>query len=1418
MSDIVKEMLGKFIDLSREEKQIAAEMEAAYKEYNDYCADSEKDLNKKIDEIHEKMAKLDHFIEYAREHADPSGLEDAAEPFDTSEGTLESIRQTIKLDSHDDPNAETLYTKATGKKLYYEQEIERTRQLIEGSKVQAKRQYDSDTAKLNKRKEEHFEKVSGYVQSQDFSDYLKLLVYDKSAFNSPGTVTLNDDEHISLGQRRVKLSLPMEIEQDVALNSNGEYNAASRTIGAPLQVSAKKGSVLFLEHDERNGQYLLGGIQRLLLNFIKYFGEDITSVLFCEPDRFSADSLGNISALGMGIDPFITVPKSMDEVEGRVMRFAAKAESASTPDKVSRILVLLDLPEKYSFDMAQKVLEMCKNAEKTGTLIIITHQIPSEVTPIEAEIRQLAEVIRSRNGGFWIESTHESLFWYSAPSDISDEVRRVYVEKRRQDALKAAQEPTTPTFAEEAPKPAPAPAEEPKPAEPIYTAPAPMEEQEPMEEPVYTAPAPTEEPKPAPALTPRYSAPADEPYTLKPVREAKPIEPAPMEELEPMEEPVDTAPAPVEEPKPAEPAYTAPAPMEESEQVEEPAYTAPAPKEEPKPAPALTPRYSAPADEPYTLRPAHEAKPVQPVQQAEPTAPVEEPKPAEPAYTAPAPMEEPEPMEQPAYTASAPAEEPGSSVPSYGDENLDHLSVSEDGKPIPAHILFSIPRPKPEEKEVTMTVMSELSDQLPPPEEEIDPFQAYDFRPDFRPEQKLDPEYTYRITDHPQAMASASASASDTDPAPAPAAEPTEKRNPIKGVLDAGKGVLDAGKGVFDAGRRKIGEFVDNRKSDSSAKRVTGVNYSAFDMSEPVADNTPAVEPEAPPATQMSFDVSLDAPVDAPMNAYQEAPAETIGNTVEEMIEEPIVETVPEPVVEDTYEKGTRKLPLIPIGKTVEDVPVNMDINGNISYICGNRGEERKKLTSRIISQIIASTHPDDVELWLFDCGDGEFMKYADDPAEHIKYLISDVGAETSLDFADVIASELERRVKAFADNNWSGVDDIPADVFMPLIVVAVNAFSKFHENIVKTPKYFGRNYTNKLAKMFKSCSNYGIRFLLIGDEFSDNGERPNCFDGCTIHSAAVVAGQDHAAHELFSDLKLYDNEIESLRKIPSGCAFTADENSTDGLTLVRITGDNAKNENTYKMVSEYSEDLEVFLDKHPFIGDRKAASLFDDRREYRAEQIKNRTEDECLLFLGEPCRFMGEYPVRLYDDFGENLLAIAPAREKSSAALMVRAALRSLEEQGIKTEVLAYRSNPVYAELMQCEELANIKVYEGAKADDRIKAVVDMLDKGERPGVFEIVLGGDLLVASMHADDTLAVLKRALVKGPRVGTHFMFVSGSVAQAATGFLSLFRHKLVFACPYSEAEKILRDPNCDLLENSFRLSNDYDELTILPYSM
>lgn len=452
MNSKIDEILEKFTALSNEEKIISSDLEAAFKDYNDYLNGSDEDLSRKIREIRDKMSKLDYYIDYAKTHAHADGLEEATTPFETSDGQFESIRQTIKLDSHNDPNAESLYTKATGQKLFYEKKIEETKKLIENSKIQARRQYENSATVLNERKRQLDREVMSYVQSDNFREYLRLLSFDKSAFNSTGTAQLPDNSAISLGQRRVKLIIPQEVEQDITLASNGEYNAASHTIGAPFKISMKKGCVMYLDYDDRNKQYLLGGIQRLLLNSLKYCSDNIRDIFFCEPNTNSPELLGTMASLGKGVNPFITVPVSADDIDGKIAEYTSRIEMSPTPDKVSRIMVLNNFSEKYSDNTRARILYLCKNAERYGVLIMLTHNNSREDTDYEREIRSMAVSVRSVNGGFYVEKLRESLFWYSAPSELPDDIRRVYVEQRR---AKATQNGTAMRMGEPAPRQTP---------------------------------------------------------------------------------------------------------------------------------------------------------------------------------------------------------------------------------------------------------------------------------------------------------------------------------------------------------------------------------------------------------------------------------------------------------------------------------------------------------------------------------------------------------------------------------------------------------------------------------------------------------------------------------------------------------------------------------------------------------------------------------------------------------------------------------------------------------------------------------------------------------------------------------------------------------------------------------------------------
>lgn len=1040
MADKVNEMLDRFAALSLEEKQISADMDSAAKEYNDYCASSDDDMNAKIQEIREKMGKLQYYISYAREHAQASDLEEASMAFETPLGTLESIRQTIKLDSKHDENAETLYVKATGQKKFYEEKIEQTRRLIEGSKVQAKRQYDSALAAINDRSFKHEEQVKEYVESEEFKTYLKLLNFDKSAFNSTGTVVLHDKSYISIGQRRVKLSVPMEIEQDLVLSSGGEYNSAAHTIGAPQHIPMTAGSVMFLDYDERNTSYLMGGIQRLLLNIIKYFGMDISEMIFCEPYENNPDSLGSIALLAKGISPYIIVPQSVGDCENKIAEFCARAEAFPTADKVSRVIVLHGFPEMYGSETKERVLRLCQIADRTGALIVLTHDNSIVEDDLEKEIRQNSLSVRSRNGGFWIEKLRESLFWYSAPSELPEDVRKVYVEQRRQQASM----------------------------------------QQSVVSPVSVAVAtPTPVTMPTPQVIP-----------------APPVQP------------VQTV-----------------HPIQESQT-------------------------------------AQSAEPVQEIQSAR--------------------------------------------------DNVDNVVDDEQ-----AHI----------------------------PEHDLD---------DVINEDKI------------------------------------------------------------------------------------------------VVDDTVEIVPYDP----------------------------------EEMM---------------------GALPKVVLGTDAGGHQAILDIDGDVTYICGADSHDRHNVIETVIGTVTAKCHPDAVELWFFD-QTGEFENIASDFPPHIRYYIADNAVQTAFDLTDVLSEFIETRKTAFKENGLDSIKDVRVGEDIPQIVVVINEFPAMCNRIEHGTKFFGRNYLSRLTKLMHGSARLGFHFILTGETFV------SCLKSSDINSAAAVSCRSGIVGDLFGSYGAAAS-VAITGRIPAGSVFAA---GPDG-TVTAVIEPRGIRFAEYTPVTDYSGAEGEFIDKSPIISVRTSRMPFADRSELRQISIEERDADETLLFLGEPCRFLAEYPVRLYKDYGENLLAIMPARERRNAIYVVLAAIMSLREQGITPEILAFRSNPMYVELLNVGIPEGLTVLEGNDAVARIGELsAQVNEERNMDGTFEIILGGDLLMTAMQAEDRINDLYNVLMKGVRLGLHCLFGVTDMSKVGANITVLFKYRLAFACPEFDAVKVLRDMVVELPENAFRYSNDFEELTMMPY--
>lgn len=431
----VSSVLEKFTAMNDEFKAITEQAQTDLKEYNDYCDSSDEDLSNKLAELREKIAKVEAHLEYAREHA--TDLEEAEMPFETEPEQLSTLHRAIDPSSSNDPNAETLYTKASAMKMYYDEEVERTKKKILGSKVQAKRLYDSQVAEIEERKKKNFDEFKEYTASDDFKAYIKSLSKDAAAFNSSGKSNLPVGTEISIGQRRVKLPVPPELDEELSLATGGVFNSAAKTIGAPYSIDFAAGKVLYVDYDQRNESYMLGGIQRLILNILKYYETTIEGVFYADAVHLNSDCLGHIVGLTKVNNPIIEpVCDNADVMLERLKAIKASLTESSDEQAIKRVFVFHGYPDSFSAQARNEIIELVADAKKYKAAIVITHDCSNESDDKSLQVAQRAvqtdaEIIRSRNGGFYVEKTHDSLFWYSAPSDLPDDVRRAFIEQRR---------------------------------------------------------------------------------------------------------------------------------------------------------------------------------------------------------------------------------------------------------------------------------------------------------------------------------------------------------------------------------------------------------------------------------------------------------------------------------------------------------------------------------------------------------------------------------------------------------------------------------------------------------------------------------------------------------------------------------------------------------------------------------------------------------------------------------------------------------------------------------------------------------------------------------------------------------------------------------------------------------------------------
>ncbi len=399
------------------------------------------------------------------------------------------------------------------------------------------------------------------------------------------------------------------------------------------------------------------------------------------------------------------------------------------------------------------------------------------------------------------------------------------------------------------------------------------------------------------------------------------------------------------------------------------------------------------------------------------------------------------------------------------------------------------------------------------------------------------------------------------------------------------------------------------------------------------------------------------------------------------------------------HKKGIRKL---------DNIPYGLDSNGNIlyldfensnfaTYICGASRSGKSTLIHTIITGILQSTHPDNVEIWLVDFGKTEFSRYVNKNIPHIRYIILDESPELVYDLVDRLTEIMLSRQNKFM-GKWEKLSDVPEEKYMPELFVVIDEFSIMSNILAHSVTLAKEDYRIKLQTILAKSAKLGMRFIFSSQGFTE-GTRGLTEMAKDQIQQRIAMKADYADIKSTLDLKTISERDEllmeqlpvhyALKRIPltdqgdrlSNAHVLYIPNSDSQIPLIESINHTFTPQKTYD-----ASVFESYIHKRPMIKDGNAFEIFeeqtDDILEHLNKSNANSYEKNITMFIGSPQRMLKLYPIEMVDGFCENCLLVAPTREKTSGSSLIMSAVRSLKMQDVRAECWTSIKNPIYRQI----------------------------------------------------------------------------------------------------------------------------------------
>lgn len=408
------------------------------------------------------------------------------------------------------------------------------------------------------------------------------------------------------------------------------------------------------------------------------------------------------------------------------------------------------------------------------------------------------------------------------------------------------------------------------------------------------------------------------------------------------------------------------------------------------------------------------------------------------------------------------------------------------------------------------------------------------------------------------------------------------------------------------------------------------------------------------------------------------------------------------------YYKGNRKISNIPYGVGQSGNISFMDFEGSnfASFICGASRSGKTTMLHTLITGVLKSMHPDDVEIWLIDFKMTEFSRYVSHLPPHIRYIILDESPELVYDIVDRLTEILRKRQSIFM-GKWQKLDDVPKERYMPVMFIIIDEFSVMSHIIAYAEESGKGDYKVKMQTLLAKGAALGMRFIFSSQGFTSGSRGLNDFAKKQIQQRIAMKTE---YQEIVNTLDLNsrsESDKRQMEELDVHYVLVREPMDSNGdhlkLSKVLYISDYTKQEQFIDNINcvmhpspKYDvTNTESYIDKKPLILDGNRYLAFSEKQaeieKYILDIGYQNGDSVSYLFLGSPKRLLPVYGIELSNEFGENVLMMTPVVEAEAAGAVVLSAENSFKQQHGETEIWTNRKNGIYRQLHGLNMTASI-------------------------------------------------------------------------------------------------------------------------------